>query len=85
MAPNNSYLTQADIEIIQSFGMIRQDSKHSGYWYYEHSSADVTVLIPYPDHFKIECLIYDIDGNEQLFPTLSKQGQTLKEFLSENI
>lgn len=83
----NLLLSKSDIEYLQSVGFKQDNSKNSGFYYYE-DDRKTTVLVPQENGtYKLEFfeICDDGDGNyyEDFDKEYSTEGQTLQQFIEE--
>lgn len=82
-------ITSSQIELLTSKGFQQDDSKHSGFYFFEKSDPyQIWVLIPYLNYcgFKFEILQYDIDEEgvpqESMYTEPIKYMQSFEEFIN---
>ncbi len=85
ISDKNYLLSESEIEYLKSVGFKQNESKHSGYYYFEDDRKTI-VLIPQEDKtYKLEFyeLCDDGDGNfyDDYSKQYSKEGQSLEEFI----
>lgn len=85
----NLFLTLNQQTFLKSKGFIRDDNKHSGFYYLENEHNSI-ILIAYEDNsYKLEYFELCDDGNGNYYEDFSKEyskpGETLEQFIERNI